>query len=144
MLNESSNASTTRTTLIILTIAEALVFLLWASLHLGVEVPLGFTRLAEPRIIPAFIVETLCGLALIAAAWGLITRQSWAERGAFYAYLFAFAGVILGMTALAVGAGPRTLANDLYHIAMTVALIIGLLLLRRSGTKNMSSREQGG
>lgn len=118
-----------------LTAVEALALLLWAPLHLGVEISLGFAVLAEPRIVPAFVVESLCGLALAVSAFALATRKHWAWRAAFGAHLSALGGVLLGMTALALGGGPRTVSNDLYHIVMVVLLVAGLLLLCHS-TRN--------
>ncbi|HJQ28359.1 MAG TPA: hypothetical protein VJ827_03400 [Rubrobacter sp.] len=52
----------------ILSSACAVTFFFGALLHLGVRVPLGSTVLAEPTILPATIVEGLCGLALLFAA----------------------------------------------------------------------------
>ena len=120
----------------------ALSFFVGALLHLGWRVPLRFTVLAEPRIIPATIVEGMCGLALMVAAIAVFTGVSWAWTVAFAANAFALGGVLLGMGALAVGAGPSTELNTIYHRVMLVALvaILGLLLsptgrtaLRRAG-----------
>jgi hypothetical protein len=41
--------------------------------------------------------------------------------------LFAFGGVLLGIAALAAGAGPRTASNDLYHRMMLI--LIGTVIL---------------
>jgi hypothetical protein len=84
---------------------------------------------SEPRIIPAFIVEELCGLFLAVSACGLVTRKGWAWRTTLAALRVAAAGVILGLTALALGRGPRTVSNDLYHNLMLVLLIASLVLL---------------
>ena len=53
----------------ILSALYALTFLVGALLHLGWRIPLGFTVLAEPKI----LVEGLCGLALAAAAIAVFT-----------------------------------------------------------------------
>jgi hypothetical protein len=73
----------------ILSALYAVTFLFGALLHLGGQVPLGFTVLAEPRIIPATVVEGLCGLALGVAACAVLTRMDWAWTAAFVAYAFA-------------------------------------------------------
>jgi len=52
----------------VLSAVFAATFFFGALLHLGVKVPLGFTVLEEPRILPATMVECLCGLALAVAA----------------------------------------------------------------------------
>ncbi len=112
--------------------AEAIAFLLAAGLHLGVPIPLGIGVLSEPRIIPAVIVEGLCGVFLAVGAYALIARQPWARPAAIGAHVFAIAGVSLGIFALAVGAGPRTELNDIYHRVILVALVSGLALLAMS------------
>lgn len=98
----------------ILSVLYASTFLVGALLHLGWRIPLGFTVLAEPKILPATVVEGLCGLALAAAAIAVFTSMRWAWTAAFAAHSFSFGGVLLGMGALAVGAGPSTELNAIY------------------------------
>lgn len=107
----------------------AVTFLLGALLHLGVRIPLGATVLAEPRIFPASIVEGLCGLFLAVGAYAAFTRRTWAWPALTAAHAFALGGVLLGVAALAVGAGPSTELNEVYHRVMLVALATGLVLL---------------
>ena len=113
----------------ILSAFYAFTFLVGALLHLGWRIPLGFTVLAEPKILPATVVEGLCGLALAAAAIAVFARMSWAWTAAFAAHSFSLGGVLLGMGALAVGAGPSTELNAIYHRVMLVALVAVLALL---------------
>ena len=97
------------TTLIgVLSAIYAATFFLGALLHLGVEVPLGLAVLDEPGILPATIVEGLCGLALAVAALAVFARVN---------------------RALAVGAGPSTELNTIYHRVIVVALVAVLALL---------------
>ncbi len=117
------------TTIGILAVLYALTFLLGALLHLGVRIPLGFTVLAEPRIFPATIVEGLCGLSLATGAYAVLTRKTWAWQAIITAHAFALGGVLLGTAALAVGAGPSTDLNTIYHRVMLAALVAGLALL---------------
>src|SRR5215210_3400084 len=112
-----------------LSVILAATFLFGALLHLGVRVPLGFAVLAEPRIIPATIVEGLCGLALSVAAFAALARRGWARPAAIAAHAFALGGVLLGVAALAVGAGPSTELNTVYHRVMLVALAAVLVFL---------------
>src|SRR5215217_9269031 len=51
------------------------------------------------------------------------------DRAITAAHAFALGGVLLGMAALAVGAGPSTELNTVYHRVMLVALVAGLVLL---------------
>ncbi len=117
------------TTVGILSAVYAVTFLFGALLHLGGRVPLGFGTLQEPRILPATVVEGLCGLALAVAAFTVLTRSGWAWTAALAANTFALGGVLLGMAALAVGAGPSTELNTIYHRVMVVALVAVLALL---------------
>ena len=122
----------------------AATFFFGALLHLGARIPLGFAVLAEPRILPATIVEGLCGLALAAAAYAVLGRRSGAWMAAVAAHAFSLGGVLLGMAALAVGAGPSTELNAVYHRVILVALVatLGLLLTPagRSGLGKTPSR----
>jgi hypothetical protein len=123
-------APTAATTVIgVLAVLYAVTFLIGALLHLGVRIPLGFAVLAEPRIVPATIVEGLCGLFLAVGGYAVLTRRTWAWPAVTAAHAFALGGVLLGMAALAVGAGPSTELNTVYHRVMLVALVAGLALL---------------
>jgi len=107
----------------LLMIANAALFLFGAVQHAGVAVG----PFHEPPIIPAAIVETLCGLCLL---WGAIalfrdSRLRW--RVALITNFVAFGGLLLGIAALAAGAGPRTASNDLYHRMMLI--LIGAVCL---------------
>ncbi len=96
-----------------------------SSEHAG----LAIGRFHEPRIVPAAIVEALCGLAL---AWGVIALASgtrFARRKAVISNLIALFGVLLGIASLALGAGPRTASNDLYQKVMLVMIGAALLLI---------------
>ena len=117
------------TALGVLAALYAVTFFVGALLHLGVRVSLGFAVLAEPQILPATIVEGLCGLFLAVGAYAALTRKTWAWTAITAAHVFALGGVLLGMAALAVGAGPSTGLNDIYHRVMLAALAAGLVLL---------------
>jgi peptidoglycan/LPS O-acetylase OafA/YrhL len=120
--------------------ANAVLFFFGAVQHAG----FAMARFHEPRIIPAAIVETLCGVAL---AWGVIAlakEARTARRLAVIANLIALFGVIVGMVALALGAGPRTASNDLYHKMMLVMIAAALLIIafsRRLGHNVLTSRQ---
>jgi len=113
----------------ILSALYSVTFFFGALLHLGLRIPLGFTVLSEPGIVPATVVESLCGIVLAVAAFAMLTRKSWAWSAAFAAHAFSLGGVLLGMGALAVGAGPSTELNAIYHRVMLVALVAVLALL---------------
>jgi hypothetical protein len=113
----------------VLVIFEALIFLLAALQHLGLSISLGFTVLAEPRIIPAAIVEGSSGLLFVISAYALFSGRNWAWAAALVTHVYAIAGVLLGIFSLALGFGPRTLTNDIYHMVMLLLIMPGLALL---------------
>ena len=124
----------------ILVVLEAITFLVGALLHLGVRIPLGFAVLVEPRIPDAVIVEGLCGLFLSVGAYAMFTRKAWAWAALVAAHVFAVAGVLLGIGALAVGLGPTTELNYVYHRTILVVLVAGLVLLWTPSVKEALGR----
>jgi hypothetical protein len=128
----------------ILAVLYAATFFLGALLHLGLRIPLGFAVLAEPRIIPATIVEGLCGLGLAVGGYAVLAGKSWAWSAVTGAHAFALGGVLLGITALALGGGPSTELNTIYHRVMLVALVAGLgFLLTRVGRVALGRNDRG-
>ena len=115
--------------------ANATIFFFGAVQHAGMSIG----PLHEPRILPAAIVETLCGLCLL---WGVTalfrdSRVRW--RVALITNFIALGGVLLGIAALAAGAGPRTTSNDLYHRIM-LFLISASVLILFSGRSRLNQR----
>ena len=108
-----------------ITAANVALFMFGAMQHAGVAV--GPFR--EPRIVPAAVVEAICGAALAYAAATLFRRTPAARRAAIIGNVVALVGVIIGFVALAVGAGPRTASNDLYHRLMLLAIGVSFALL---------------
>jgi hypothetical protein len=106
-------------------ILNAALFLFGALQHIGLE----FGPFHEPRIIPAAIVETICCLSLLCGVAFLFVHSALGWRAAVIGNFVALAGVLLGIVALAVGAGPRTASNDLYHRTMLVLIGASLLIL---------------
>src|SRR5262245_21865277 len=114
----------------LLMIANAAIFFFGGVQHAGITVK----RFHEPLIIPAAIVECVCGLCLLWGAIALFRNSTRRWRTALMTNLIALGGVLLGIAALAVGAGPRTASNDLYHRMMLtlIGAVILILCLRRS------------
>ena len=111
--------------LIALMLGNAAIFVFGALQHAGVVIGL----LHEPVIVPASIVEVLCASALSWSAAAVLRHSPKAWRGAFIGNLVAILGVVIGMVALAVGAGPRTASNDLYHRIMLALATTSLVIL---------------
>lgn len=115
--------------------ANSALFFFGAIQHAGIAVGMFH----EPLIIPAAIVETVCGLCLLAGAVAIFCDLRWWWRTAMIANFIALGGVLLGIAALAAGAGPRTASNDLYHRIMLFLIGANLLVLfyKRSGRRDL-------
>jgi hypothetical protein len=113
----------------VLSAIYAVTFFLGALLHTGTRIPLGFAVLAEPRIVPATVVESLCGIALAVGAYAVLSRNRWAWAAAAASHASALTGVLIGTAAIAAGRGPHTVLNDTYHRVMVVVLLAGLVSL---------------
>jgi hypothetical protein len=110
-------------------VVVACTFFVFAFLHLG-TCPAG---IAEPRILPATIVEGLCGLCLALAAVATFAGTARAWQAAVTAHIISIGGVLLGLLAQASGNGGTEL-NAVYHRTVLAVLIVSLvLLLTRSG-----------
>ncbi|WP_084963106.1 hypothetical protein [Thermoactinospora rubra] len=105
-----------------LSLLYAPAFLAGALLHAGVR--LG--PLSTPPVPPAVVVETLCGLAMLAAGYGVLTGRPWAREGVAYAHAGTLAGVLLGIVATALVPGSDTPLTSWYHSVMAAALALGL------------------
>lgn len=111
-------------------LANAALFGIAAILHLGI--PVG--SWSEPRIVAASVAQTICAVALAAGVFAPIVAPRASIMAAAIGNLIALTGVALGVIALALGAGPRTLSNDVAHVVMAVLALTALWLLftRRS------------
>ena len=129
--------------------AMALTFLVASLVHLGLRLPLGSATLTEPRIIPAAVVEGICGLALMRAAWSLFSRQPGAWLATVVGLLVAVAGVALGIFALALGRGRvRQQAGDQglirgHHVLTKPFKVSELLRSMRQAWRSWDRSEQG-
>jgi len=81
------------------------------------------------------IVEGLCGIACVISAYAVFTHRPWARKAAIIVQIFIFAGVLLGIVALARDAGIRTPLNVSLHGMMLVLIVSGLFLLAIPGTR---------
>ncbi|GAA2698610.1 hypothetical protein [Nonomuraea recticatena] len=115
--------NTLRKSLGALAIVYALSFYLGALLHTGFAIG----PVTEPVVVPAVIVEIVCGSALLAGAYGALVGRPWAWTGLRLGPAIALGGVLLGIVAITFGGGQSTPLNDWYHriIATLLALSLG-------------------
>jgi hypothetical protein len=133
-----------RTAVALLAAVYAATFVVAVLLHLGVEIPLGFAVLDEPRRPFAVIVEGVAGSVLAVGAFAAFAGKAWAWAAATGAHAVALAGVLWGMVAVAAGRGPHTQLNDSYHRVMVVLLGATLILLLTPLGRNSLGRQHPG
>jgi hypothetical protein len=121
--------SIVRTAVALLATVYAATFVVAVLLHVGVEIPLGFVVLDEPRRPFAVIVEGVAGVVLAVGAFAVLAGTARAWAAAAGAHAVALAGILWGMVAVAAGRGPHTQLNDTYHRVMVVLLGATLILL---------------
>jgi hypothetical protein len=131
-----------RTAVALLATAYAATFVVAVLLHLGVEIPLGFVVLDEPRRPFAVIVEGVAGIVLALGAVAVFARTTRAWTAVTGAHAVALVGVLWGMVAVAAGRGPHTQLNDTYHRVMVVLLTATLILLLTPLGRNSLGRRR--
>lgn len=106
---------------------EAVTFVLAALVHSGILVQ-GYEH-RQARIAESVIAVVL--LAGFALTW---INVAWTRRAAIATQAFALLGTLVGLFTIAVGVGPRTVPDIVYHIAIVGVLVWGLI-----GAKRMPS-----
>lgn len=108
-------------------VGEAIVFFLAAILHTG--------DFGVPALIPAMIVEGLCGIASVISAYAVFARTGWAQKTAAIIQIFLLLSVLLGIFALVRDPGIRDPLNVGLHVVMLALIATGLSLLAIPGTR---------
>ena len=113
-------------------LVEAASFALASLIHSGRLIP-GYehrqARLAEGVIATVLLI----GVALT------VIRPAWLRGVGLGAQGFALLGTFVGVFTIAIGVGPRTLPDVLYHIGIVVVLAWGLRLAKQAGREGDSS-----
>jgi hypothetical protein len=104
---------------------EAATFVLAAMVHFGVLLD-GYEH-RQARIAESVIaVVLLAGLAL---TW---INVGWTRRAGIATQAFALLGTLVGLFTIAVGVGPRTVPDIIYHVAIVAVLVWGLVVAKRT------------
>jgi hypothetical protein len=112
-------------------LTEAIVFALAALVHRGILLD-GY------RHQQAFVAETVIALVLAGAVGAGVAAPRVARVVGLGAQAFALVGTCVGLVAIAVGVGPRTVPDLVYHLAIVAVLLVGIVLgARRSGTRGV-------
>jgi hypothetical protein len=102
-----------------------MTFLAAAAIHAGLLV--GGYEHREARIAETVIAAVLLA-GVIVASFGPV----WARRAGLAAQGFALAGTVIGIVTIAIGIGPRSLADVIYHVIILCVLIYGVTLALRA------------
>ena len=79
---------------------------------------------------PAATAEIVIGSVLLAALALSWLPSPWPARAAFAAQAFAALGVLVGLVTIAVGVGPQSSLDVVYHLVILVVLGLGMVLSR--------------
>jgi hypothetical protein len=105
-------------------IIEALAFLAASLIHGGLLIQGHEHR--EARIAETVIAVVL--LVGLAATW---IGPRWVRRAGLAAQGFALLGTSVGIVTIVIGIGPRTVLDIVYHVAIVIVLVFGLVAATR-------------
>ena len=116
---------TRRTTLLLA--LQAILFAAASLVHAGVL----FSGYEHSR---AATAEGVIALVLAAGLVVSLVRPASARTGALVAQGFALLGTLVGAFTIAIGVGPQTTADYVFHAVVLALLISGLILTRRTAS----------
>lgn len=105
-------------------------FLLAASIHSGALIS-GYAHRE------AAIAETVIATVLMAGLALSLILPAWTRVIGFLAQAFALLGTLVGMFTIAIGIGPRTAPDIIYHVAILIALAWGLVVAARAPARDL-------
>lgn len=113
-----------------LLIAESFIFLTAALVHFGLLV-YGYEHAR------AGIAEGVISAVLALGVMGGLFYPGWKRTVALSVQVFALLGTLLGAIMIAIGVGPQTIPDRLYHGFLLVLLIGGMrVILRKNSSDN--------
>lgn len=119
-------------------LAEAAAFVVAALAHFGVLVD-GYEH---PQ---ARVAESVLALALLVGWAASRARPARTREAGIVAQSFALFGTLVGLLTIAVGVGPRTAPDVVYHVVMVAVLVWGLAVaVRAPGANRLRERRVGG
>jgi hypothetical protein len=79
--------------------------------------------------------ESVIGIVLLAGWASTLILPSWTRRIGLGVQAFALLGTLVGIFTIAVGVGPRTLPDLVYHACIVIVLLSGLTVAVRAQAK---------
>jgi hypothetical protein len=99
----------------------------------------GFTdRVADAHMTPSVVLGIVSGIALLIAAFGLLSEQYWGWRVGFGAHLLAIVSVLLAFFSVAAGYGHA--ASLAIPGGLLVLLLLSMVALWRARPRNPAQR----
>ena len=105
-------------------IVEAATFILAALIHAGHFVD-GYDHFE------AHLAETVIATVLVIALIVSWVRPAKTRAAGLAGQGFALIATCVGLFTIAVGVGPRTVPDVVYHVAIVIVLVWGLVVARR-------------
>jgi hypothetical protein len=113
------------TTLRLFMLVEAATFIVAAWIHAGLLIA-GY----EHR--QARVAENVIAVVLLAGATLIWIRPTSARAAGLAAQGFALLGTLVGIFTIAIGIGPRSALDIVYHVAIVAVLVFGLVVAWRA------------
>ena len=114
---------------------EAAAFIGAALVHFGIIMH-GYEHPKAP------IAESIIGGVLFAGFVATFVRPDQARTFAHWVQFFALIGTCVGLFTIAIGVGPRTGPDLIFHAGILATLIIGLVSVRRSGERQIPHQQR--
>lgn len=92
----------------------------------------------------ARVAEGLIAVLLIIGFLLTFVSRAWTRPIGFAAQGFALLGTLVGLFTIAIGVGPRTVPDLVFHTGIMVVLIWGLIVTARVGSVENQSKPSGG
>jgi hypothetical protein len=119
----------------LLLLFEAVTFVAAVSIHFGAFLD-GYTHHKAGTAETVIAIVLLAGCAL---TWGGSSRARAAVIGA---QAFGAFGVCVGLFTIAVGVGPRTLLDVVYHLAILATLAAGVVAAARLPSSDQAASSE--
>lgn len=112
---------------------EAVTYVTAARIHSGTLIA-GYdhhrARVAE------YVIATVL-LVAVATTWIV---PAWTRRAGLAGQAFALLATLVGLFTIAIGIGPRTKLDIVYHVSIVAVLIWGLAVAKRAPEDNENRR----
>jgi hypothetical protein len=118
-------------------------FIVAAALSLLIASQIHFGNLVSGYEDPgAAVPESVIGGVMLLGLLFSWAPPPWGRRAAIGALAFGLAGSTLGLVLVAIGIGPRTVPDVIYHVLLVTTLVVGLIqaVRRPPGVGSASTR----